>query len=53
MISIRSRFDLDWGVGMTPPRPILTGTLMLALFALPLAVEAQQACVYRVGVVIQ
>jgi len=38
---------------MTPPRPILTGILILALFALPLAVEAQQARVYRVGVVIQ
>ncbi len=38
---------------MTAPRPTLTGILVLALFALPLAVEAQQARVYRVGVVLQ
>ncbi len=38
---------------MTVPRLTLTGILILALFALPLAVEAQQARVYRVGVVLQ
>jgi putative ABC transport system substrate-binding protein len=38
---------------MTTPRLTLTGLLILALFALPLAVEAQQARVYRVGVVLQ
>src|SRR5712691_6261966 len=38
---------------MTAPRLILTGILILALFALPLAGEAQQALVYRVGVVLQ
>jgi len=38
---------------MTTPRLTLTGILILALFALPLAVEAQQARVYRVGVVLQ
>ena len=37
---------------MTTPRLTLTGILILALFALPLAVEAQQARVYRVGVVL-
>ena len=37
---------------MTAPRLTLTGILILALFALPLAVEAQQARVYRVGVVL-
>src|SRR5207237_9306351 len=37
---------------MTMPRLTLTGILILALFALPLAVEAQQARVYRVGVVL-
>ena len=38
---------------MTTPRLTLTGLLILALFALPLAVEAQQARIYRVGVVLQ
>jgi len=38
---------------MTAPRLALTGILILALFALPLAGEAQQARVYRVGVVLQ
>ncbi len=38
---------------MTAPRPILTRILIFALFALPLAVEAQQTRVYQVGVVIQ
>ena len=37
---------------MATPRFTLTGIVMLALFALPLAVEAQQARVYRVGVVL-
>jgi putative ABC transport system substrate-binding protein len=37
---------------MTTPRLTLTGILILALFALPHAVEAQQARVYRVGVVL-
>ncbi len=37
---------------MTTPRLTLTGILILALFALPPAVEAQQARVYRVGVVL-
>ena len=37
---------------MTASRPILTGILILALFAAPLAVEAQQARVYRVGVIL-
>jgi len=40
------------GIGMATPRFTLTGIVMLALFALPLAVEAQQARVYRVGVVL-
>ena len=38
---------------MTAPRPTLTGILILALFAMSFAVEAQQARVYRVGVVLQ
>jgi putative tryptophan/tyrosine transport system substrate-binding protein len=38
---------------MMAPRLTLTGILILALFAVPLAVEAQQAHVYRVGVVFQ
>ena len=38
---------------MTTPRLTLTGILILALFALPLAGEAQQARVYRVGVMLQ
>ena len=37
---------------MTTPQLTLTGILILALFALPLAVEAQQTRVYRVGVVL-
>ena len=37
---------------MTVPRLTLTGILILALFAPPPAVEAQQARVYRVGVVL-
>ena len=40
------------GIGMTTPRLTLAGILMLALFALPHAVEAQQVRVYRVGVVL-
>jgi putative tryptophan/tyrosine transport system substrate-binding protein len=38
---------------MTAARPTLAGILILALFTIPLAVEAQQARVYRVGVVLQ
>ena len=38
---------------MTAPQSTLTGILMVALFAMPLAVEAQQARVYRVGVLLQ
>ena len=38
---------------MTASRLTLTGVLILALFAVPLAVEAQQARAYRVGVVLQ
>jgi putative ABC transport system substrate-binding protein len=38
---------------MTVPRSALTGILILTLFAAPLAVGAQQARVYRVGVVLQ
>ncbi|HYN21938.1 MAG TPA: ABC transporter substrate-binding protein [Thermoanaerobaculia bacterium] len=38
---------------MTARRSALTGLLILGLFAAPLAVEAQQARVYRVGVVLQ
>jgi putative ABC transport system substrate-binding protein len=38
---------------MTAPRSTLTGILILALFALPHAVEAQQPRVYRVGVILQ
>jgi putative ABC transport system substrate-binding protein len=38
---------------MTVPRPALAGILILALFTVPLAVEAQQARVYRVGVLLQ
>ncbi len=37
---------------MTAPRPALTGVLIIALFAMPLAVEAQQARVFHVGVVL-
>ena len=37
---------------MTTPRLTLTGILILALFALPLAGEAQPAHVYRAGVVL-
>lgn len=37
---------------MTTPRLTLTGILILALVAVPHAVEAQQARVYRVGVVL-
>ncbi len=37
---------------MTAPRLTLTGFLILALFAMPLSVEAQQARVERVGVVL-
>ena len=37
---------------MTAPRLTLTGILILALFALPLAVAPQPARVYRVGVVL-
>jgi len=37
---------------MTPPRLTVTG-ILLAFCALPLAVEAQQARVYRVGVVLE
>jgi putative ABC transport system substrate-binding protein len=37
---------------MTAPRLTRTGFLILALFAAPLSVEAQQARVYRVGVVL-
>jgi putative ABC transport system substrate-binding protein len=40
------------GIGMTTPRLTLTGILILALFALPHAVEAQQTRLYRVGVVL-
>ena len=35
---------------MTVPRLTLTGSLILALLALPHAVEAQQARIYRGGV---
>ncbi len=38
---------------MTAPRATLAGILMLGLFAGPLAVAAQQARLYRVGVVLQ
>ena len=38
---------------MTVPRPALAGILILALFIVPLAIEAQQARVYRVGVLLQ
>lgn len=38
---------------MTSPRSALTGLLILALLAAPLAAEAQQARVYRVGVILQ
>lgn len=41
------------GVGMTASRPTLSGLLILALVAAPLAVEAQQARVYHIGVVLQ
>jgi hypothetical protein len=37
---------------MTAPRLTVTSILILALFALPLAVAAQPARVYRVGVVL-
>jgi putative tryptophan/tyrosine transport system substrate-binding protein len=53
VISIRSRLGLDWAGGMTALRPTLTGLLILALFAAPLAVEAEQARVYRIGVILQ
>jgi ABC-type uncharacterized transport system substrate-binding protein len=38
---------------MTALRPTLTGVVILALFAAPFAVEAQQARVYRIGVILQ
>ena len=38
---------------MTVPRLILTGILMLALLFVPIAAEAQQPRLYRVGVVFQ
>jgi putative ABC transport system substrate-binding protein len=38
---------------MTAPRATLAGILIFALFAVPLAVEAQRARPYRVGVVLQ
>src|SRR2546425_205458 len=38
---------------MTASRLTLTGILILALVAVPLAVEAQQARVYRIGVILQ
>ena len=38
---------------MTALRPSLTGVLILALFAAPFAVGAQQARVYRIGVILQ
>jgi putative ABC transport system substrate-binding protein len=38
---------------MTTLRPTLTGVVILALFAAPFAVEAQQARVYRIGVILQ
>ena len=44
--STRSRL----GIGMTAPRTTLTVILIFTFFAAPLAVEAQQARVYRVGV---
>jgi hypothetical protein len=37
---------------MTVPRLTLVGSSILALLALPHAVEAQQARIYRVGVVL-
>jgi hypothetical protein len=41
------------GTGMTAARPALTSLLILALLAAPLALEAQQAHVYRIGVILQ
>jgi len=38
---------------MTALGPTLTGVLIFALFAAPFAVEAQQARVYRIGVILQ
>ncbi len=38
---------------MMASRLTLTGILVLALFAVPLSVEAQQARVYRIGVILQ
>jgi len=35
------------------PRLALIGILILALFALPLSVGAQQARIYRIGVILQ
>jgi putative ABC transport system substrate-binding protein len=49
--SMRARAK-DLGL-MTAPGPTLSGFLILALFAAPLAAGAQQAHVYRVGVVLQ
>jgi len=48
-----SRFDLHREVRMTAPRFAFTGLLILAFLAAPLAVWAQQARVYRIGVVLQ
>jgi putative ABC transport system substrate-binding protein len=52
-ISIRSRLTFDQGTGMTMRRLTLTGILTLALFPMPLSVGAQQARVYRIGVILQ
>src|SRR2546427_11650255 len=38
---------------MTALGPTLTGVLIFALFAAPFAAEAQQARVYRIGVILQ
>jgi ABC-type uncharacterized transport system substrate-binding protein len=41
------------GTGMMATRSALTSLLILALLAAPLALEAQQAYVYRIGVILQ
>ncbi len=38
---------------MTAPRPALTSLLILALLVAPLALEAQQAHIYSIGVILQ
>ena len=51
-MSILGRGAVDLGTGMPMRRLILAGILMLTLFNVPYAAAAQQARLYRVGVVL-